>query len=273
MMRAASGLPVWLLACALSCLSAIHGASALDSADPVVIMKAVHDRDAGNRMSARMRMTIHGTGPDRVRTMAMRSLKFAEGRKRIILFDAPADVRNTGLLTVDYAAQGHEDDQWLYLPSLRQTTRIATTRRSGAFVGSDLSFADLTLPEPAQYRQRMLRASEAVDGEDCWVIESTPIDDSVIEETGYSRAETWVSKRTLLPMRIKAAMRRGRTKYIALSGVRIIQGIATASTITARVVFEGKVESETVLEQMDVRYEDPAVTDAEVTTQRLERGL
>jgi hypothetical protein len=74
-------------------------------------------------------------------------------------------------------------------------------------------------------------------------------------------------------MRVKAEMRRGRTKYIALSGVRTIQGIATPSKVTARVLHEGKLESQTVLEQSDIRYEDSAVSDAEFTTQRLERGL
>jgi hypothetical protein len=266
-----------IIALTLLAFTPLAGVAAADTpattSDPAAIMKAVHDRNAGDRMSARLRMTITGSGSARVRTMLMRSAKFVGGRKRVILFDGPADVRNTGLLTTDFDAGGREDDQWLYLPSLHQATRIATTRRSGSFVGSDFSFADLTLPEPARYRHRLLRQTDPLDGEDCWVIESIPIDDSLEAETGYLRAETWVAKSTLLPVRIKAAMRRERSKYIALGGVRVIQGIATPSTITARVVFEGKVESQTVLEQSDVRYDDPGVGDDEFTTQRLERGL
>lgn len=243
------------------------------STDATAIMNAVHRRDAGDRMTARMRMRITGSGPERVRTLQVRSLKFQGGTRRLMLFEAPADVRNTGLLMNDHDDPSREDEQWLFLPSLRQTTRIATTRRSGAFVGSDFSFADLTLPHPSRYRHRILRQSEAVDGEDCWVIESTPINASVETETGYASAETWVSKRSFLPLRMKATMRRGRIKYIAMSGVRTIQGIATPSTITARVVFEGRVESQTVLEQSDVRYGDSSVVEADFTTQRLERGL
>lgn len=39
--------------------------------------------------------------------------------------------------------QGLEDSQWMYLPVSRQTRRISTTDKRGAFMGSDYSYADL----------------------------------------------------------------------------------------------------------------------------------
>ncbi|ERL02423.1 hypothetical protein O999_05380 [Pseudomonas putida LF54] len=38
---------------------------------------------------------------------------------------------------------GLEDSQWMYLPVSRQTRRISTTDKRGAFMGSDYSYADL----------------------------------------------------------------------------------------------------------------------------------
>lgn len=240
--------------------------------DPNVIMRAVHARDAGDRMKARARMEITGSGSARTRSFLLRSLNFPGGVKRLILFEGPADVRNTALLTQDFDDGKREDNQWLYLPSVRQVTRIASTRRSGAFVGSDFSFADLTLPDPALYTHR-LRGQETVDGEATWVIESVPMSSATENETGYSKVETWISKRHLIPLRVKAAMPAGRSKYITATHVRVIQGIATPLSLTARVVHAGKVESQTVLTQLEVRYDDESIDEAELTTQRMERGL
>ena len=243
------------------------------STDPDAIMRAVHDRDAGDRMVAKVRMEITGSGSSRSRGFVLRTLKFSGGTRRLMIFESPAEVRNTGLLTQDFDDGKLDDNQWLHLPSLHQTTRIATTRRSGSFVGSDFSFADLTLPDPTLYRHTLRSAREAVDGEDAWLIESVPRASSTQVETGYSRVETWVSQRHLIPLRVKAAMDHGRTKYISVSDVRVIQGIATPGTITARVVYDGKVESQTVLTQSEIRYGDKSLSEADFISQRLERGL
>ena len=37
-----------------------------------------------------------------------------------------------------------DDDQWLYLPALKKTKRIASGDKSGSFMGSDFSYADMT---------------------------------------------------------------------------------------------------------------------------------
>ena len=52
-------------------------------------------------------------------------------------------MKNTGFLTYDYDASGKDDDQWLYLPALGKTKRIASSDQSGAFMGSDFNYSDL----------------------------------------------------------------------------------------------------------------------------------
>src|SRR5262245_12047554 len=42
--------------------------------------------------------------------------------KALIRFESPADVKGTGFLTLE---QGETDEQWLYLPDLKKTKRIA----------------------------------------------------------------------------------------------------------------------------------------------------
>ena len=48
-----------------------------------------------------------------------------------MFFLQPADVKDTAFLTTDYDDPKKDDDQWLYLPALRKTKRIATTDKSG----------------------------------------------------------------------------------------------------------------------------------------------
>ena len=45
---------------------------------------------------------------------------------RRLLTVGPGDVANTGLLSIDYDDGAKDDDQWLYLPSLKKTTRISS---------------------------------------------------------------------------------------------------------------------------------------------------
>ena len=51
--------------------------------------------------------------------------------------ETPADVKDTGFLTYDYDDESRDDDQWLYLPALKKTKRIASSDKSGSFMGSD----------------------------------------------------------------------------------------------------------------------------------------
>ena len=67
-----------------------------------------------------------------------------EDKQSIMFFLSPADVEDTGFLTYDYDDPARDDDQWLYLPALTKTKRIASSDKSGSFMGSDFSYADMT---------------------------------------------------------------------------------------------------------------------------------
>lgn len=255
----------------LGCLGAARAEDAPGSA--AAIMAAVHQRDTGDHGFARLRMVIRGAGVERTRELVLRFVKLAGGTRRLMMFEAPAEVRSTGLLTNDYDHAEHQDEQWLYLPGLHQTTRVTTVRRSGSFVGSDFSYADLTRPDPQRYRHELVSASERVDGQECWLVRSTPLSTDTVLETGYSETETWVVKASHFPIRFKGTMPKGRSKFIAARGLRTIQGIVTPSQIVARVVHEGRLESETVIDQAEVRYGDPSIGEDEVSRARMERGL
>lgn len=238
------------------------------------ILRGAFKRPTGDKAVERLRMVISDSrGRERVRVLRRRTMKFDADERTLLVFESPGDLRNTGLLSIDYDASSKDPDQWLYLPGLGRSTRIASRRRSGSFVGSDLSYADLTLPDPDNYDARLLAASDKVDGDDCWHLEITPKTKEEAEATGYSKIELWIGKQSLVPLRVKAEMKGERFKYISFAGVRQVQGVWTTKKIIARTVRAGKLQSQTVLEQLEVAFDQDSVAEADFTVHRLEQGL
>ena len=92
----------------------------------------------------------------------------------------------------------------------------------------------MTKANVASYRYKMLKASEMVNGEECWVIESVPVDDKTRGETGYMKTVTWVSKSKLLPLRLKAWVIQGkRIKFIQFNEYKQIDGVWVAHQLVA----------------------------------------
>jgi outer membrane lipoprotein-sorting protein len=262
---------LWLVLLATAPAQAISA----DATDPRAIMQAVEDRPTGDKSVGRMQMTIIDQGgSQRVRTVQTRTMDFPEGTKQLILFETPADVRNTGLLTVDYEDGAKVDDQWLYLPSLRKSTRISSSERSGAFMGSDFSFADLASRTLDDFDYTMVEQSAKVQGEDCWLIEARPRTERAKEETGYVKSHLWVSKSKVMPVQAKHWVREGmKLKYMKFEDIRSISGILVAHKISARTVSGKSALSTTVITFSDLRFGDASVSDGDFTQRRLEQGL
>ena len=133
-----------LLLTLLTCFLANSVAFAdFDPKDPESIMKEVEARASGDKSKSRLVMKIiDKDGRTRERVVQSRAMEFKEGSKQIMYFESPADIRGTGLLSIDYDDGTRDDDQWLYLPSLHKSTRISSGEKSGSFMGTDLSFSD-----------------------------------------------------------------------------------------------------------------------------------
>jgi outer membrane lipoprotein-sorting protein len=96
-----------------------------------------------------------------------------EGDRSLIVFESPADVKGTAVLS--HAKVDGEDDQWLFLPSARRTKRISSSNRTGAFVGSEFTFEDLTGNDGRKYT--WTRGAEAACGDaTCIALTAVPKD-------------------------------------------------------------------------------------------------
>jgi hypothetical protein len=191
-----------------------------------------------------------------------------------MLFESPAEDRGTGLLSIDYDDGAKDDDQWLFLPSLAKSTRISGSGKSGSFLGSDLSYADMTQKDPKNYEYKLIEQDAKVGGESCWLIEATPKTAKEKEETGYVKSHVWVSKDKLMPLQVKAWVAAGKKlKLLKFADIEKVDGTWTAKKLMVRTMSGDKAESTTILTWAGLRYNDPDVKADDFTERRLEKGL
>lgn len=136
-------------------------------------------------------------GEESIRVFDTHTLEVpGDGDKDLGVFRKPADVNGTAVLTFSHGLK--PDDQWLFLPDLKRVKRISSVNKSGPFVGSEFAFEDIASWEIDKYTYKYLR-DEAVDGNDCFVVENTP----AYEYSGYSRQIEWVDKTIYQPRKIE----------------------------------------------------------------------
>lgn len=256
-------------------LSLMSGARALtpDSQDPQAIIAAISQRDLGQRVLTRLRMKIRDDTGARERVIAMRSHTFEDEVRTLIRVEGPADVKDTAFLSIDYDDPRRIDEQWLYLPNLRRTTRVPSDDRSGTFMSSDFSYADISRPDFRGYALELIDADAGVDGEACWLIEAAAKSSAQRERTGYAKTQLWVSKSKHMPLQLKSWVIEGRRiKYVKLAKLERIDGIWTPRRMQARTMAGSKVVSETVLDVLSVEYGAEAVTEDDFSVKRLAPG-
>ena len=171
----------------LICMTLVSPCPA-DDARARRIMEQVDAIDKGDGLSADMEMIlVDRRGKERLRRLQSFRRDVGDDRQQIMFFTYPPDISGTGLLTYDYDVKNKDDDQWLYLPALAKTKRIASTGRSDSFMGSDFNYSDLTTRSLDDYDYRFVKESE-VSGAKVWVIEAIPLSEEIIEETGYTKS-------------------------------------------------------------------------------------
>ncbi len=109
----------------------------------------------------------------------------------LVRFNSPPDIKGTAFLELEHL--DGDDDLWIYLPALKKSRRLVAANKKDSFVGSDFSYGDVLPPRVDQYRHSLVR-SEIIDGQDCYVIESLPANESILRDSGYNRKLFWIRK-------------------------------------------------------------------------------
>lgn len=156
--------------------------------------------------TAELQMILRSrSGDERTRTLRSQILERADGDRSLVVFETPPDVRGTALLT--FSNRVGDDDQWLYLPALKRVRRIASSSRSGPFMGSEFAYEDLASQKIEKFRYTWLR-DDPCPGVDyvsltCFVVERRPVTSS-----GYTRQIVWIDQQEYRTVRIEYYDRR-----------------------------------------------------------------
>ena len=100
------------------------------------------NRGFGGDISETKMLIIDARKREVERLMNIKTIEVeGDGNRSLITFLLPKDVKGTKMLTWEHGNK--DDDQWLYLPSLKRIKRIYGSNRSSSFMGSEFTYEDL----------------------------------------------------------------------------------------------------------------------------------
>ncbi len=189
----------WFVLIPLLILPLLEAAAETPEDKGLRLVEEANRRDTGwGDQSADMTMILRNRqGQESVRDIRIKTLEVSgDGDKSLSIFDNPRDIKGTAFLSYTHALK--PDDQWLFLPALKRTKRIASANKSGPFMGSEFAYEDLTSQEVEKYSYKWLR-EETVADRPAWVIETYP----QYENSGYTLRILWMDQETYQPLKIE----------------------------------------------------------------------
>lgn len=150
----------------------------------------------GARTHVRMVLT-EANGGKKERVMDVIARRDRGLTQTLVRFSAPQDIAGTALLMLDRGKD--QTEQYVYLPGLKRTRRIAGREREGSFMGSDFSYADMQRVD-AHYATNKRLPDEKIGNEDAFVIESSLRKDAPVS---YGKVVTWIRKSDYIALRTR----------------------------------------------------------------------
>ncbi len=242
------------------------------------IMEKADQREDGDTVIAETVMVlVDKRNNQRVRQMKRFEKDFGKDSKSVVFFSAPADVRNTAFLSYDWDDEAQDDDSWLYLPALKKVKRIASSDKSGSFMGSDFTYSDISGLDINDWQYKFDKTPNQIESnKEVWVILGAPKKNKaqkVIEETGYLKSKVWVRKDNFMIVKGKFWVKKGRKiKYLTVKDIRLVDGIWTGFEVRMITTKRGKMEHGSILKTNSILYNQKLQLDM-FSTQRMTRGI
>ena len=177
----------------LSCLMPVVQAEELTGAD--IVQRCDKEANAGHDQRTILTVILRDSAGNEKKNVYRRYWKDYEGRKKIadkmVLFTQfPPDAKGTGFMRWGYIpGEDKNADQWLYLPSLASTRRVSVRDPGDSFLGSDLTYQDISPRLLSQDKHQLLR-EETRDGQAYYVVESVPKESNPL----YGKVIAWYEK-------------------------------------------------------------------------------
>jgi hypothetical protein len=156
----------------------------------------------------------------KTRTSSLRSINKDDGEKQIIWFLSPADDKGVSFLKIEH--DDRDDEMRIWLPAFKKIRRISAKKRSDSFMGSDMSYEDLSSRQLDKFIFTLI-GQAVYDSISCYLLESIPKGDI---RTEYSRHITWVDSTLLIPLKEESYDKSGqllKEKYFSYTIIKEYQ--------------------------------------------------
>lgn len=188
------GFTILLVLATLTCTSSVGFAN--DDLSGRDLIDQVHDRHSRPFEASEALMTlIDRDGSTTERTLARYKRDDEEGGRFLLVFKSPSKYRGVASLT--WEKENELDDQWTFLPSIDQLTRVVGRSKRSYFMGTDLTNEDLVEESRDEYRYER-QPDEVVGDIDHHVVDAYPATEALQEETGYDRRRIYIRKDVML---------------------------------------------------------------------------
>ena len=175
--------------------------------------------------------------------------------KRLIRFNAPADVKGVGFLVLE------DDLMYLYMPAFAKVRRIASHVKNENFMGTDLTYDDMSQSDYVENYTPVLKD----ETNQHYILDLTPKPESEIE---YSKLIMWANKQSMLPDTIEFYDRSNRLlKTMIQTETKQIDGYWTPQHIEMTDVQD---QHKTIMELVNVKHNQD-VPDKKFTQRYLKR--
>jgi outer membrane lipoprotein-sorting protein len=213
---------------------------------------------------ADVQMTIiDKRGKERRREFVMLRMDEIDGgnQKYYTYFKKPSDVSRLTFM-VHKTPEGN-DRRWIYVPSVDLVKPISADDKNSSFVGSHFTYEDVSGRHWSEDNHQLLGDS-TVDGNDVWVIESTPVE----SYKGFARKLSYIGKDNYLPLMERYFDKKNKPARIFRAGK--IEDIDGVTTMTARSMEDLSKGGRTEIAFANIRYN--VGLEASVFTERFLRN-
>ena len=180
-------------------VTVIWGQSGLDIAK--MIDEKEQPKDLFNKTSM---VLTNSKGKSRMNAMISKSTD--RNKRQIIWFLEPKDDKGVAFLKIEH--DNGNDEMRMWLPAFKKVRRISSSKKSDSFMGSDLSYEDMTSRELHENSYNRLD-DEIVNGNECYVLEIVP---NMKANSSYSKHISWITKEGLYGVKENSFDKRGELK-------------------------------------------------------------
>ena len=169
------------------------------------IAKMVDEKPSPMDMSSKTKMILTNK-KGKSRSNAMMSKSVDGNKKQIIWFLEPKDDKGVAFLKIEH--DDKDDEMRMWLPAFKKVRRISSKKKGDAFMGSDLSYEDLSSRDLDENQYNRLEDG-TVNGKDCYVLEILP---KAQAKSAYTKHISWIDKLTLMGVKEESYDKRGKLK-------------------------------------------------------------